>query len=80
LPSSNIGASAAAIRPANAAPLRDDPAALIDRVLGRDQRLYRALRRPGKTPYLVVPRAKWKPRYSDYQHLERLEESEDEWW
>jgi hypothetical protein len=25
-----------------------------------------------------VPVAKWRPRYSDYAHLERLTESEDE--
>jgi ATP-dependent helicase/nuclease subunit B len=31
------------------------------------------------TPYLPVPVERWKPRYSDYQHLERLEEDpEDE--
>jgi len=26
-----------------------------------------------------VPVAKWRPRYSDYAHLERLVESEVEW-
>jgi ATP-dependent helicase/nuclease subunit B len=30
------------------------------------------------TPYLPVPVLRWKPRFSDYAHLERLEEEEDE--
>jgi hypothetical protein len=29
-------------------------------------------------PYRPVPLEKWKPRYSDYFHLERLSESEGE--
>ena len=60
-------------------PVGDDPAVLIDRVLAEISTFIEHYDDP-KTPYLVVPRAKWKPRYSDYQHLERLEESEDEWW
>jgi ATP-dependent helicase/nuclease subunit B len=57
----------------------DDPALLIERVIAEISAFIAHYDDPG-TPYLVVPRTKWKPRYSDYQHLERLEDSEDEWW
>jgi ATP-dependent helicase/nuclease subunit B len=53
----------------------DDPSALIDRVLGEIQAFIARFDDP-RTPYRAVPVAKWQPRYSDYKHLERLDESE----
>jgi ATP-dependent helicase/nuclease subunit B len=52
-----------------------DPAALIDRVLA-EIGVYIARFDDPATPYRPVPIARWKPRYSDYAHLERLDESE----
>jgi ATP-dependent helicase/nuclease subunit B len=53
----------------------DDPAALIDRVLG-EIGAFVARFDDRQTPYRPVPVARWQPRYSDYAHLERLDESE----
>ena len=56
----------------------DDPGALIDKVVNRVRDLIARFDDPA-TPYLPVPIERWKPRYSDYRHLERLEEDpEDE--
>jgi ATP-dependent helicase/nuclease subunit B len=56
----------------------EDPAALIDSTLAKVCELIARFDDPS-TPYLPVPILRWKPRYSDYQHLERLEEDpEDE--
>jgi len=56
----------------------DDPAALIDSTFAKVIELVARFDDPA-TPYLPVPILRWKPRYSDYQHLERLEEDpEDE--
>jgi ATP-dependent helicase/nuclease subunit B len=48
-----------------------DPAALIDRTLAEVTALV-ARFDDQKEPYLVVPVVQWRPRYSDYEHLERL--------
>jgi ATP-dependent helicase/nuclease subunit B len=53
----------------------DDPAALIDRVLAEIGAYIARFDDPA-TPYRPVPIARWKPRFSDYAHLERLDESE----
>ncbi|HTW52166.1 MAG TPA: PD-(D/E)XK nuclease family protein, partial [Stellaceae bacterium] len=58
-------------------PASDNPAALIERVLSAI-RAHIARYDDESMPYRPVPVAKWKPRYSDYAHLERLTESEDE--
>jgi ATP-dependent helicase/nuclease subunit B len=55
----------------------DDPGALIEGVLNRVRELIARFDDP-TTPYLPVPVLRWKPRYSDYQHLERLEEDPEE--
>ena len=56
----------------------DDPQELIDRTMAKVCELVARFDDPA-TPYLPVPILRWKPRYSDYQHLERLEEDpEDE--
>jgi ATP-dependent helicase/nuclease subunit B len=56
----------------------EDPGALIDRTMAKVCELVARFDDPA-TPYLPVPILRWKPRYSDYQHLERLEEDpEDE--
>jgi ATP-dependent helicase/nuclease subunit B len=55
----------------------DDPTALIERVLAAT-RAHIARYDDPKMPYRPVPVAKWRPRYSDYAHLERLTESETE--
>ena len=54
-----------------------DPGELIDRVLRGVGGLVARFDDPA-TPYLPVPVLRWKPRFSDYRHLERLEEDEDE--
>jgi len=56
----------------------DDPGGLIDRVLAGVGGLVARFDDPA-TPYLPVPVQRWTPRFSDYRHLERLEEDEDEW-
>jgi ATP-dependent helicase/nuclease subunit B len=53
----------------------DDPAALIDRVLAEIGAFIARFDDPNM-PYRPVPVARWQPRYSDYAHLERLDESE----
>ncbi|HVH76049.1 MAG TPA: double-strand break repair protein AddB [Stellaceae bacterium] len=56
-----------------------DPGRLVDLALGRLRRLIDAFDDPA-TPYLAAPAPHLKPRYSDYEHLERLDEGEDEEW
>jgi ATP-dependent helicase/nuclease subunit B len=56
-------------------PASDDPTALIDRVLAAITRHIARFDDP-RTPYYPVPVARWAPRFSDYAHLERLDESE----
>ncbi|MBV8775606.1 MAG: hypothetical protein JO258_00270, partial [Alphaproteobacteria bacterium] len=53
------------------------PQALIDRVLAQIVAHIARFDNPA-TAYQVVPREKWRPRYSDYTHLERLDEGEIE--
>jgi ATP-dependent helicase/nuclease subunit B len=55
----------------------DEPAALIAQVLGVIG-AYIARYDDPAMPYRPVPVAKWRPRFSDYTHLERLSESEVE--
>ncbi len=55
----------------------DDPGALIERVRAEIGAYIAAFDDPAM-PYRPVPLEKWKPRYSDYFHLERLSESEGE--
>ncbi len=52
-----------------------DPAVLIDRVLARVCALIDSFDDPA-TPYRPVPDPRWRPRFSDYAHLERLDEGE----
>jgi ATP-dependent helicase/nuclease subunit B len=59
-------------------PAGDDPETLIAHVLGAIGAHIARYDDP-RTPYRPVPVAKWRPRYSDYAHLERLVESEVEW-
>ena len=54
-----------------------DPGALINDIVNRVRDLVARFDDP-KTPYLPVPVERWKPRYSDYKHLERLEEEPEE--
>jgi len=58
-------------------PAGDDPGALIAHVLAA-VRAQIDRYDDAAMPYRPVPVAKWRPRYSDYAHLERLTESEDE--
>jgi ATP-dependent helicase/nuclease subunit B len=58
-------------------PASDNPMALIEQVLSAI-RAHIARYDDESMPYRPVPVAKWRPRYSDYAHLERLTESEDE--
>jgi ATP-dependent helicase/nuclease subunit B len=58
-------------------PASDDPAALIDTVLAEIGAHIARFDNPA-TPYRPVPVLRWRPRYSDYAHLERLGESEIE--
>jgi ATP-dependent helicase/nuclease subunit B len=53
----------------------DDPAALIDRVVA-DIAAYVARFDDPQTPYQPVPAPQWRPRFSDYAQLERLDEIE----
>jgi ATP-dependent helicase/nuclease subunit B len=55
----------------------DDPAALVDRVLAKVGALIERFDDP-TTPYRPVPDLRWQPRFSDYGHLERLDEAEIE--
>jgi len=54
-----------------------DAAALIDQVLARVRALIDSFDDPA-TPYRPVPDPRWRPRFSDYAHLERLDEGEAE--
>ena len=54
-----------------------DPAALVDRVLARVCAMIDSFDDPA-TPYRPVPDPRWRPRFSDYGHLERLDEAEVE--
>ena len=54
-----------------------DTAGLIDEVLAVTRDLIARFDDP-RTPYEPVPRAQWKPRFSDYAQLERLDETEAE--
>jgi ATP-dependent helicase/nuclease subunit B len=57
---------------------KDDPASLIDRLVARAAALIDRFDDPA-TPYLAVPSPRWKPRFSDYRHLERVSaEGDDE--
>jgi len=53
----------------------DDPAALIDRVIAETGARIDRFDDPA-TPYPAVPDPRWAPRFSDYRHLERLDEAE----
>jgi ATP-dependent helicase/nuclease subunit B len=55
----------------------DDPAALIDRVIAEIGVRIDRFDDPA-TPYPAVPDPRWAPRFSDYRHLERLDEAEIE--
>jgi ATP-dependent helicase/nuclease subunit B len=55
----------------------DDPAALIDRVLAETSARIDRFDDP-TTPYPAVPDPRWAPRFSDYRHLERLDEADIE--
>jgi len=55
----------------------DDPPALIAHVLSA-VRAHIDRYDDREMPYRPVPVEKWRPRYSDYAHLERLTEGEDE--
>jgi len=55
----------------------DDPAALIDRVIADTLARIDRFDDPA-TPYPPVPDPRWAPRFSDYRHLERLDEAEFE--
>ena len=52
----------------------DDPNALIDRVIATVGTLIDRFDDPAM-PYRPVPVAQWAPRFSDYRHLERLDEA-----
>jgi len=55
----------------------DDPAALIDRVLAGVAAQIERFDDPA-AGYPAVPDLRWAPRFSDYRHLERLDEAEIE--
>ena len=55
----------------------DDPATLIDRVIAEIGARIDRFDDPA-TPYPAVPDPRWAPRFSDYRHLERLDEAEVE--
>jgi ATP-dependent helicase/nuclease subunit B len=56
-----------------------DPAALIAAALERLRALVARFDDPD-TPYYAVPAPQWRPRFSDYRHLERNDEEEAEEW
>src|SRR4029077_12236008 len=53
----------------------DDPAVLIDRVLAEVRDRIDRFDDP-LTPYPAVPDPQWAPRFSDYRHLERLDDAD----
>jgi len=55
----------------------DDPAALIQRVLAEVRDRILRFDDP-RTPYPAVPELQWAPRFSDYRHLERLDDADIE--
>ena len=55
------------------------PAALVDRVLAKLRGLVERFDDPA-TPYLAMPVAARRPRFSDYEHLERVARNEAEEW
>ncbi|MFZ3234938.1 MAG: PD-(D/E)XK nuclease family protein, partial [Stellaceae bacterium] len=56
-----------------------DPGALVDRARAKLRALVERFDDPA-TPYLAVPVPARQPRFSDYEHLERVRRSEvDEW-
>jgi ATP-dependent helicase/nuclease subunit B len=55
----------------------EDPAALVERVYEAVSALVERFDDPA-TPYRPVPVLQWAPRFSDYRHLERLDEPESE--
>ena len=58
-------------------PLDEDPGMLSERVLAEIAAFIARFDDP-RTPYRPVPVLRWQPRYSDYAHLERLDDSEAE--
>ena len=60
------------------AAITDDPAGMVDRVAAAVRELIARFDDPA-TPYRIVPVAQWRPRFSDYEHLERLDPVEVEW-
>jgi ATP-dependent helicase/nuclease subunit B len=52
----------------------DDPHALIEKVMAKVAALVDGFDDP-RTPYLAVPESQLRPRFSDYAHLERLDEA-----
>jgi ATP-dependent helicase/nuclease subunit B len=54
----------------------DDPEALIDKVVAHVAAMIERFDEPA-TPYLAVPVPQLRPRFSDYAHLERLDEAEE---
>jgi len=52
----------------------DDPRTLIDKVIAKVAALVDRFDDP-HTPYVAVPEPQLRPRFSDYAHLERLDEA-----
>jgi ATP-dependent helicase/nuclease subunit B len=52
---------------------------LVERVLAKLRALIARFDDP-ETPYLAVPAATRRPRFSDYEHLERVGRGEVEEW
>jgi ATP-dependent helicase/nuclease subunit B len=66
------------VPPGQRRPIGDsDPSTLITSVLARVKALIERFDDPA-TPYLAQPARQWAPRFSDYQHLERVTASWDE--